>query len=300
MIIVELAGGLGNQMFQYAAGRTLALKHDTDLKLSLSLLRDDKLRKYELLNFNIVENFATDKEVQQLTRLAPGSLRFYLHKMSKILNRHTGLNLQRVLAPALIEEKTMNYDPSVIDSGENTVLSGYWQSEKYFLPIRASLLNDFTLKFPIHRSANETLNQIEATESVAIHVRRGDYVSNPDTAQTHGTCSLEYYSAAFKYLSERLTKPIFFIFSDDIGWCRSHLNFGSNTFYVEHHGHARACDDLFLMSQCRHNVIANSSYSWWSAWLNKNIDKMIIAPRLWFKDESRCSADLIPSGWIRI
>jgi len=142
--------------------------------------------------------------------------------------------------------------------------------------------------------------QILAKESISLHIRRGDYVSNVYTNSVHGTCSLDYYQQAVTLLESKLNNPHFFIFSDDLAWAKEHLSFIENVTFVELDVNIPDHDEMFLMSQCLHHIIANSSFSWWGAWLNKNLDKIVIAPKRWFIDETYNTSDLIPDAWIRL
>ena len=142
--------------------------------------------------------------------------------------------------------------------------------------------------------------QISSSTPVSIHIRRGDYVNDSHTNSVHGTCGLDYYQNAMKLISGRVDKPTFFCFSDDIEWAKNKLHAQYPIIYVDHNGLDNASEDMRLMSQCKHNIIANSSFSWWGAWLNSNPDKIVIAPTKWFQKEDYDTRDLIPAGWIRL
>lgn len=176
---------------------------------------------------------------------------------------------------------------------------GYWQSERYFQDIVGIIRRDFSFQRPLAGLNLSLVKQIAETNSVSLHIRRGDYVSNPQAFAIHGVCSIEYYEAAIKYVAERVSSPNFFVFSDDMDWARSHLEIRHACCYVENNKGADSYVDMQLMSRCKHNIVANSSFSWWGAWLNGNADKLVTAPRRWFANETD-TTDLLPSAWVRL
>lgn len=295
MIIVKLKGGLGNQMFQYAAGRYLAVARNTSLKLDISLLCATSTgctpRHYGLDIFDIHEDFAEEEDIKLLG--CGGEV------PRSILNRFFRKYVLSQPVQAVFKERFFHFDPDVLCLPENICLLGYWQSERYFADIKDMIRTEFRVKIPLEGLNQGLAEQICETESVSIHVRRGDYVSNHVTAAYHPACGIEYYHRAVNYISEYCKKLHFYIFSDDPAWVESNLHIPYPATLVKHNGHC-AYDDLRLMSLCRHNIIANSSFSWWGAWLNRNQDKIVVAPRLWFSDPAINTSDLIPVGWIRI
>ena len=283
MIIVKLIGGLGNQMFQYAIGRHLAYKNQTKLKLDISGFKTCKLRKYELRCFNIVEEFANDIEI-------------------KIFNLKRRFNIFFKNKNILCTEKVKcKFDSEVLKYKGNIYLVGYWQSEKYFKDIEAIIRREFTVKTPQTGKNKEIARQISSCKSpVSLHIRRGDFISDSHASQVHGTCNLDYYYRCVKRLTHMVKNPHFLIFSDDPEWARDNLNLSYPTTLVEHNKIDKDYEDLRLMSLCKHHIIANSTFSWWGAWLNKNPDKIVIVPKRWFTGDSIDTRDLIPEGWIRI
>lgn len=135
---------------------------------------------------------------------------------------------------------------------------------------------------------------------MSLHVRRGDYVSDARTHATLGVCSLDYYRAAVRYIADHVEAPEFFVFSDDIAWAQANLELGHPCHYVDHNRGAESYNDMRLMSLCRHHIIANSSFSWWGAWLNPRADKVVVAPARWFAGGNRVVDDLFPPGWVRL
>jgi len=281
MIVVKLRGGLGNQMFQYAIGRNLALKNNTKLKLDVTELGQDKLRDYELDIFNISGSIASRLEMMFIRKCSRGII-------SRILGPHC----------FYIQQKDRYFDASILGKKGNIYLDGYWQSENYFKDIRNIIIKDFTIRCDPDKRNKSMLEKIENSNSVCIHVRRRDYISNKKTSEVHGTCSLEYYHNAVKIIEKKVSNPTFFVFSDDLQWTKVNLKLKHPTYYVCINNTEKGYEDLRLMSNCKHFIVANSSFSWWGAWLSNNSDKIICAPKRWFVSENE--GDIIPKSWIRV
>lgn len=284
MILIKLTGGLGNQMFQYALGRVLSLKNNSQLKLDTSIYNTDQsgitARKYVLGVFDIKENFTTKFEISKLST-------------SNKLFKKIGL----VKKTHYIEKEANIFDRKIMSAVGDIYLDGYWQAEKYFIEYRDQILKDFTLKNKLSESVKKIENEILNTNSISLHIRRGDYVTDQKTNKFHGLCSLDYYKKAIKYITDKNSNCIFYIFSDDIEWVKNNLKIDNKTVYVSN-GSIQDYEELYLMSQCRHNIIANSSFSWWGAWLNKDVNKVVIAPKKW--DNSGKSNDIVPGSWIKL
>jgi hypothetical protein len=299
VVIVKLIGGLGNQLFQYAAGRQLSILHETSLKLDISYFEHQTSlgytpRRYSLKPFCIQATFATPEEIAAAVKGSPkrGSARIIAG-----LNRR----LNPCYRPSVLAEPSCrSYDPAIRRTARNVYLAGFWQSEKYFADIQEVIRREFTVRHEPEGQNREMAEKITRTPSVSIHVRRGDYVSDARTNHVHGVCSLAYYQKCVDLIAERVSSPHFFVFSDDPVWTRENLHLEHSATFVTHNGAATDYEDLRLMSLCQHNIVANSSFSWWGAWLNTNPDKMVLAPRQWFNDPTIDNPDLIPEGWIKI
>jgi len=289
MIIVKLIGGLGNQLFQYALGRHLAEKNHLELKLDIAGFREYKLHAYGLGHFNIAENFATDEEIArfQKYRRRPGKKWFLYNKL--IADEHK-----------YVQEKQFHFDSRILEIGGEAYLDGYWQTEKYFKDIEHIIRKEVIVKTPLQGENAEVAEEIVATTSVAMHIRRGDYVTNRETNEYHGTCGLDYYRKAIEIISKKVNNPHFFIFSDDHKWAKDNIVLEYPATYVEHNNADKNYEDLRLMNLCKHQIIANSSFSWWGAWLNPNKEKIVIAPKRWFQTPKMDTRDLLPDSWIRI
>lgn len=293
MIIVKLIGGLGNQMFQYAAGRRIAFINNTELKLDISgfeKLEGVTPRKYELKHFNIMENIALEREIKKFK----SSNRFYklffrIKNMFKPYYRRT-----------IIKERFFHFDPDILKIGNNVYLEGYWQSEKYFKDIEEIIRKEFTVRYPISGKNKEIMDIIKDKNSVSMHFRRGDYVKNPDVNKLHGICTYDYYNKSIEYFAGKIKEPYFFIFTDDSLFIKENFKPSYPVTFIEHNGEEYVYEDLRLMSYCKHNIIANSSFSWWGGWLNKNPDKIVIAPEKWFNSAKYNTQDLISPDWILI
>ena len=160
--------------------------------------------------------------------------------------------------------------------------------------------NDFTVKSKLNGKNKELLQKIKKSNSIAIHIRRGDYVTNSIVNKVHGTCGIDYYNNAVNLMIRKINDPVFFIFSDDIKWTKDNIKTDFPTIYVSHNGPNKGYEDMRLMTQCKHFIIANSSFCWWGAWLSRNKKKIVIAPKRWFKVEGKNSSDIVPEKWIKI
>lgn len=287
MIVVNFKGGLGNQMFQYALGRKLSLASKDTLMFDTGGLRraeisGDVSRPFALSAFNISGSIAPS-DLATRARYPYGIFSKFVH----------------LFRTKLLRQMHVGWEPALLHPRGNVYLDGYFQSPKYFEDIRTTLLQDFTLKDTPSETAARFRAIMRNTESVSVHIRRGDYVSNTKVQSAYGTCSLQYYQKAMEMLGRRVPSPSWFVFSDDISWAREHLAFPGEVTYVSDHLISDA-EEFSLMAACKHNIIANSSFSWWGAWLNQNPEKIVIAPDPWFDTKKNEHKDLIPDSWIRI
>ena len=280
-VIVKLKGGLGNQLFQYAIGKFISLNFEMPLYFDLTSFNSDILRTFSLnvfaCEFGIYEPRMKKKRWNDFLKYA-----FYR-------------------TPTIIVEENFKFDSTVFNRVKSeTMLDGYWQSEKYFESIRACILNEITIKSVSESYLSFRKQIVSANNAIFIHVRRGDYISNPETLKFHGVKELDYYKAALTKVKSSLNSLSFFIFSDDIEYVKN--NFAWIGEYTIIDGNLKDYEELMLMSECKHAIIANSSFSWWGAWLIKNPNKFVIAPERWFEDEAmhKQSQDIIPASWMKI
>jgi len=291
MIIVKLKGGLGNQLFQYATGRGIAERTGMTLKLDVSSYQSDALRNYRLRAYPVVDKFATAEEIECLN---PSKAHYARWTASRIRNA-----LKPYYGRSYLKERGFPFDPAILQVRQPVYLNGYWQSEKYFADIADVLVREFTPASPLSPENEALVVRMAASSSVSLHIRRGDYVASPEALRVHGVVPLDYYRQAMSLMAGRVPGPHFFIFSDDMAWVQENLSADHPMTFVGSERSNQDYDDLRLMSCCRHHITANSSFSWWGAWLNRRPDKIVVAPQKWFA-ASIDTRDLIPAGWIRV
>ena len=289
MVVVSLFGGLGNQLFQYAVGRAVAFRHKTILKLDVTAFEVYRLQAYSLTHFNIREEFA------------------YVGPVARLLGHPTNRHLRRLRRyfpyfwlHSVNEQQQYKFDPGIFEKGRNVLLYGFWQSERYLRDISDLLHRELTVRTAADRENSAVAEAIRSVEAVSVHVRRADYVTDNLTLQKHGTCSTDYYRAAIGELTANVRAPHFFVFSDDPGWAQANLAFEDPVTFVTHNKADRNYEDLRLMTLCQHHIIANSSFSWWGAWLGTNPKRIVIAPRRWLNDDTVDTSELFPDNWRRI
>ncbi|MSU54266.1 MAG: alpha-1,2-fucosyltransferase [Candidatus Staskawiczbacteria bacterium] len=295
MIIVRLSGGMGNQMFQYAIGRKLALQYGVELKLDTSFLldrtprltkRNSIFRDYDLDVFNISAQIARRSEIPPMFRM------YFSGKTRLILDF---IRRRFIFNPG--KEKFSSFDGRIFSVGPQAYLEGYWQSPKYFADIEGIIKKDFTLKAPLSHKAQVLFEQIQSHNSVCINVRRGDFVNS----SFHRTFGQDYYQKGVNKIKESSPIDKIYIFSDDIEWCRNNLSFPFPCMIVGHeYAGSKFEEYLFLMSACKYFVIPNSSFAWWAAWFCDNKTKQVITPRQWSQDQSVNKNDIVPKEWITI
>jgi hypothetical protein len=284
-------GGLGNQMFQYATGWSLARRLGAELSVDRTWLEGEGLfataRHYELDAFRLQTRSAAPNVVSKLERRSENALNG--------LRRKLGL----AASVTVLHEESHAFDARFDTVSGNVLLVGYWQSERYFVNCAEAIRTEFELADAPSPRNRELIEQIRATNSLSLHVRRGDYVSDETTSRFHGLMPVSYYRKAVELVAEEAGPVEIFVFSDDINWCKRELAIpGYNLYYVDHN--TRGSEDMRLMSACRHHILANSSFSWWGAWLNPDPTKIVIAPARWFQNGSIDSSDLLPQGWLQL
>lgn len=296
MVLVRLMGGMGNQLFQYAAATGLAKKLGTEVKIDLTLLeeRPDNphhvIRDYELHAFNIKESFASKSEIERFNP-EPVTL------AAKILNR-----IKRTFSqPQVYIQPNHAFDNSFWNLQNDCCIVGSFQSAKFFKGAEAELRELYQLNISLDEKSNVSLNKIQNTNSVCLHIRRGDYVSNEHYSKMIGAKSNDYYYNALKKIAATQNDIAVFVFSDDIEWCKQNLKFEyPATFMDDNNCNNNHHQQFKLMSSCKHFVISNSTFSWWAAWLGSFKNKIVIAPQTWFADGSQQENDIVPEEWVRM
>jgi hypothetical protein len=296
MVVVRLLSGLGNQMFQYACGRAVAVRAAVPLRLDISDFASSTAavrRQYGLQVFNLDAEVVASEEVARLMEVPPKK-----GLAATIWERISGRPAVPVSLTRMAEAH-FHFDPAILAAGDQVYLAGYFQSEKYFHDQADILRRDFNLRPEIEARLNhELLGEIERSASISLHIRRGDYVHHAETNRFFGVCSPHYYQRCIEHMATRIRNPVFFLFSDDPDWVKENLRL-SHPGILASNGRLKDYEELWLMSRCRHHIIANSSFSWWGAWLNPRPDKIVCAPEEWFADKSLNTADVIPEGWMR-
>lgn len=291
MIVVTIMGGLGNQMFQYAFGRAASLELDRRLVLDLSFMptgRAPYVRRWDL----------PDLPIASVRRLAAHGLQRASTRPRPIANRigrlaHRSLQKHQVSDPPDDQVLRISDIPSLI-----ALCVGYWQSHRYFEVFAETIRAELTPREGLSAHATELVRRVSTRESIAVHVRRGDYVTEPRVARVHGSLAETYHAAAVASMTQRMERPLAVVFSDDPCWASTNLELGVETLHAEQHARLTAVETLGVMAACRHHVIANSSLSWWGAYLATHPDQRVIYPSRWFLDRPVNPATRFPSQWI--
>lgn len=294
MIVAKIIGGLGNQMFQYAAGRALAARRGGDFAIDRGDFAVYRTHAYGLHNFALE---VADVPPALVPRPAgQGIWPRCRGRVRDLVDRVAG-------RPPLtkVVEAGQTFDPAVAGLPDNVYLDGYWQSERYFADHADLIRADFAIRAAPSPENRRWLEMIGQGKAVSLHVRRGDYVTSAAANTVHGTCDLDYYDRAVADMRTRLGDPVFFVFSDDPAWVRDNLRFdGATHHFVANNDAATNYEDLRLMAACDHHVIANSTFSWWGAWLNPSPHKVVVAPARWFRADGFDDRDLVPAAWVRL
>jgi len=292
-IIIHLQGGLGNQLFQYATAKAISESYQVNLLLDDSwfyqTFTDITARPFLLHNLQVFETRVTHRNLSSSNK--------YLNKINLLLPRlnEVVINCPK---PFKFEDKLFCRE---INPAKNYYLIGYLQSFRYFENIRNSLLVSFQPKLPLSPHYTSYLENIQQSNSIMLHIRRSDYVSLKTASTYHGALSLSYYLNCMGQMIQRHPASHFFIFSDDAEWAKSHLPKTYRLTFIEIENRATSVvDELYLMSQCHHHIIANSSLSWWGAWLSEANEKQtILTPNRWLSKKNIDLSDLLPATWER-
>jgi hypothetical protein len=277
-------------MFQYAAARSLASRLGANICLDLSWFGTDPDRQFALAAFNIKAQVLEPKYKQSISL---GVISRFIRKLQRVMRLREGST------PVFVEH-SFQFDPAIEQVYAPVLMEGYFQSEKYFNSIREHIAHDFILRDVPSPSAEKIMNEINQCDAICLHIRRGDYINNSVANAYHGTCSLDYYKSALEVVVQGLDRPHCFVFSDDMAWVRENFKTNIPMTLVDIHSVTEAHEDLRLMAACKRFVIANSSLSWWGAWLGSREGKIVVAPCQWFKDGTNTTVDLIPSNWISL
>lgn len=293
MIVVRLFGGLGNQMFQYAFALSLSKAHKQPFFIDTREFQEscnrDTLRFFELNKYNI--------SAQVILKERLSSYKLARHPLLYRIFRKLAKKLPFGFL-GYYREQNFSYDNSILKTISTGYIDGHWQSYKYFENFRTEIVLQFRPQH-LDNQNQKIANQISTSNAVSLHVRRGDYITNQHAKQHHGSCTLDYYYNAIKKLEKNTSDLHFFLFSDDPKWVQENLKINHPLTIMDFNGAKNAHLDMFLMTFCKYHIIANSSFSWWGAWLSNSPDKKVYAPKNWF-NSGQSTDDLIPEEWERI
>lgn len=290
LVISKLMGGLGNQLFQYAHGKSAALLRGSDFMVDIEDVGNTH-NGYELERvFNLKLVTPTKKNYQEVLGFyGPGWMRKYLSKEKFRFFRPKNIVAECDANEGSKEERIL----------KNCYFVGYWQSYNYFKNFSNAIREDLTFKNQLFGVNLKTSYMMKDSNSISLHIRRGDYANNLKTLKHHGLCTVDYYKSAMNLMRLQRKDPIFFVFSDDLNWAQDKLSCDSSVIFVEGNVGVDSHYDMQLMSLCGDHIIANSSFSWWGAWLNKNPYKFVIAPKKWYA-KTDIDRNLLLDNWIAI
>lgn len=278
MIVTNVFAGFGNQLFMYACGYAVSRRLGTQLMIDASYIANDTSRKYELCHLKIKYDkcFRVDGFSWYWLRVI---IRKFRHALMSF--RHSSFR----------ENKAFEFNANILNVNNNTRLFGYWQNEKYFIDYRHELLEMFVPTYELSQSCLQLIDEIHSSNSISVHIRRGDYVKI-------GIClGMEYYEKAIAYIKGKVDNPVFYVFSDDKEYADDLFKkMDCDYKIVEYEPVNSSIDDIFVMKECKHNIVANSSYSWWGAWLNNNKYKIVVCP---YNNETDRTG-FYPSEWVKI
>ncbi|MBF0430909.1 MAG: alpha-1,2-fucosyltransferase [Fibrobacteria bacterium] len=298
MIIMRLKGGLGNQLFQYALGRKLSLLTGYQLKFDIYTSFENCFynRSYKLHHFNIHGDIATVKDMRKYRRYTSRNLAWRIQRKL--------LSFLPFYEPYIITQNDIGYSPFILKQYKDAYFNGYWQTQKYFIDIEDKIKEELQVKHSLQGPNLNMANKIKSSHAVCVHIRRLHGVSVTGNAREHdvklfGTTSIDYYDKAVAYIYKKFPDIKIFVFSDDPLWVIENVKFPCPSVYVSHNDLDHEFEDLRLMSFCKHHIIANSTFSWWAAWLNRFPGKIVIAPKQWGNSPELDNQDLLPETWLR-
>jgi hypothetical protein len=292
-MIVRLFGGMGNQMFQYAAARALSSRYERKLFLDTTLADSGKTRSYCLNVFELSADLVHPRWMGRAMFRAACSPKSAMRQVVRFLRQVKSLDFIEESHPYHLDQ-SLDARIQATERGATVCLQGYWQCPGYFADAEEMIRREFTFRTNQNSANRAMLTAITEVNSASLHIRRGDYLG----LTNQPVLALEYYVSAAEVVASRVGNPHFFVFSDDIAWAKANLRLAQPMTFVDVNTEETACEDLRLMSACRHHIIANSTFSWWGAWLNPRQDKVVVAPKYWGCTRDSYYPNLTPSGWI--
>ena len=285
-VLVLLKGGLGNQLFQYATGKSLALRLGVGLTLDLNWYLENGENHTKFL----LDKFQIDDKFFRPPLIIPRRFRSFIYK---IVEKASFFGLTN----PVLRDVNLKFTKELLIIDYPVTLDGYWQNELYFNQYRKEIIQTIKLREEIPYENQLLLNKIHNSNSICVHIRRGDYISNSYAANIHGICSIDYYYKAIDIFSKKIDSPSFYIFSDDPEWVKSNINIDHHSFVINSDFNKPELD-FTLMKSCKHFIIANSTYSWWAAWLSTHQMKEVIAPKQWFLNKELNKNVYLNKNWI--
>jgi hypothetical protein len=296
MVISKLISGLGNQLFQYAIGRQLSIQKNTTLKLDVSFFENQNLRSYKLNKYCIKAEVSTNKEIKDFFDIYNNqSIKAKIYRKSENL-------MPRRYRKVLREQSIWKYDPDILKASSKVYLDGYWQNFRYYQDLSPLIFEELVVNENYNDKIKKLISEVELNKSsVSLHIRRGDYITDTEANKFMGILPLDYYYKAITHIINNVSNPELYIFSDDLDWAKDNLKTHLPINLIDIENGTKDYIELDIMSKCRHNIIANSSFSWWGAFLNKNSNKIVIGPKQWVLPENiNKNIELIFPSWIKI
>lgn len=293
MLVSRIWGGLGNQLFQYAYAYALAKENDLDLKLDTSFFKNLNERSYKLNKFNL--DYATITENKGLPSMIKIVRSPLVNKVIRIVPKFDFIKTNNW---TYLKETRFKYNENLrVTINKNMYIDGYWQCEKYFEKYKEDLIRQITPKYENTEEFNLVKDEILSVNSVSVHIRRGDYANKKKGIYIPHLYLLDikYYNNAIKRMNEMKKNCVYYIFSDDINWVKANLGNDDNFRFISLKGDTADIDEMRLMSNCKNNIVANSTFSWWGAWLNCNQEKIVISPNRYYGNKN-----IIPNNWIKV
>ncbi len=295
IVISKLAGGLGNQLFQYTVGRQLSLQKNVALVLDTSFYESQEVRSFKLQHFNIQAETTSSLKDSHFIKLCTGT------NLSSKFYQTTQKFLPKRIRTFYKESKLWGYESTLYKTSPPIYLKGFWQHYKYYEQLHPQIITELTPRENPDEETKAIFNSLSKDEfSVSVHIRRGDYITNPE-AKFMGVLPLDYYLKGIRIIQEKIKDPAFYFFSDDLQWVKDNLKIDARSNYMDIGQGKKDYLELYLMSKCRHNIIANSTFSWWSAFLNQHPNKIVVSPHQWVSDPEKNKGIQIQfPDWIKL
>jgi hypothetical protein len=300
MILLRVQGGLGNQMFQYAYARNLAIKYNTELAIDDTLLILNKTTDHQVTTHRDFElDFFQGLNFRRASRAE--IFRFNGDPTSGTLKKIIRKSKNFLLPAKLVVQQNNEIREEYLDPGNDCCVVGRWQSWKFFNENATIVRKEFGFDKRLKSELQQLAIEIEKAESVCLHIRRGDLITSPLYSQIIGAVDLSYYKFVVNDICKNVKGVVFYVFSDDIDWCKSTLTFLPNSKFISRaYGPNPSMGDLYLISRCKHFIISNSTFAWWGAYLGESPRKKVYYPKNWYKDQKLSNPEMCPPEWVGV